>query len=493
MIKEDIMSSIGWLIAIVTVYILIVLVIGFWGYKRSKATAEDYYMGGRGLGTLVLTGTSIATYASLWTFLGVVGGNYRVGITFISMMMMWNILWPLMIWFVGTKVWLIGKKFKYITYSEAVNDYYGTKWLGIIAAIFGILALLPYIAVQLMGGGIAIETFTQGKISFAAGVTITFIFMVLIISAAGLRSVVWTDTFQGIFFLSVMIGLAVYALKLAGGTTSLFSELATNHSSLLIPGKMGIGIWLGFVLTWGIAILLPHMFQRLMMAKDPRTIGKVTIASSILSGWVQTLPVFILGMCCVVLIPGITGKATDSMTVMFANKFLSPAFAAIVIGGAFAAGTSTLNSQLLTASSLFLRDLVVNPFKLNLSPEQETMIGRITVIVLGIIVLLIALSRPGLIVPISTAGTAICISSYLFPLFGILYWRKAGKFSAYAAMIAAGLAAILTWLVWPFPLGIYNVLWGYIIGGIAFFLVSFVEKSPQSEIQATVADLLEYD
>ncbi len=143
------MTPVTWLILVVGVYMAIVVVIGIIGYTKTKATAEDYYLAGRGLGTVVLVGTLIATYASMWTFLGAVGGNYRLGISFVSMMMIWNLIWPLMYWFMGTKVWLLGKKYGYITYSQLINDYYDSKWLGIIASIIGILALLPYIAVQL--------------------------------------------------------------------------------------------------------------------------------------------------------------------------------------------------------------------------------------------------------------------------------------------------------------------------------------------------------
>ncbi|MCD6363633.1 MAG: sodium:solute symporter family protein [Synergistetes bacterium] len=486
------MSSIGWLIAVVGSYMAVVLAIGFIGYKRTKATAEDYYLGSRGLGTIVLSGTLIATYASLWTFLGAVGGNYRAGLSFVSMMLLWNLTWPLMVWFIGTKVWLLGKKYGYITYSELINDYYESKWLGIIASIMGILALLPYISVQLMGGGIAIETFTNGAISFSTGVTITFVFMVLVIAMAGVRSVVWTDTFQGIFFLSVMLGIALYAMHLGGGFEGVFRKVSQNNPALLKPGKIKFGMWIGFVLTWGFAVLLPHMFQRLMMAKDPRTISKVTIASSILSGWVQTIPVFLLGIACTILIPGIKGKATDSITILFSAKYLPPYIAALVVGGAFAAGTSTLNSQLLTTSSLVLRDLIQNPSRKKLSPTKETFYGRAIVLVLGLTVLFIALLRPGLIVPISTAGTAICISGYMYPLLGVLFWPRAGKISAYASMITSGTTSILTWLAWPFPLGIYNVLWGLMVGGIAFVVTTLLSPPPPKQRINRFHELIKY-
>ncbi len=475
------MSAVSWLLVVVGTYMVLLLVIGAIGYTRTKATAEDYYLAGRGLGTIVLAGTLIATYASMWTFLGAVGGNYRIGLSFVSMMLLWNILWPLMYWFIGTKVWLLGKKYGYITYSELINDYYDSKGLGIIASLIGILALLPYIAVQLMGGGIAVQTFTHGSVSFAAGVTVTFIFMVLVIAVAGSKSVVWTDTFQGIFFLVVLIGLAWYAIHLGGGLDRVFEKVSQSHPKLLKPSKIGFGLWIGYIFTWGYAILLPHMFQRLMMAKNPKTLSKVTVLASILSGWVQTMPVFLIAMACLILIPGLKGKATDSLTIMFATKYLSSFMAAVVVGGAFAAGTSTLNSQLLTSSSLVLRDLIESPSGKRLSPEKETFYGRLIVLLLGAIVLIIALSRPGLIVPISTAGVAICISGYMYPLLGVVMWPRANKFSAYASMITAGTVSILTWLAWPFPLKIYNVLWGLISGGVIFIIINILSPKPPRE------------
>lgn len=470
------MTNIENLVFVLIVYMSIVIGIGYYGFKKTKATAEDYYLGGRGLGTLVLTGTLIATYASLWTFMGAVGGNYRLGITFVSMMVFWNILWPTLYWVVGSRVWILGKKYGYLTYSQMVNDYYGTKWLGVIAAIFGIFALLPYIAVQLMGGGAALGMYTHHAISFSLSVIIMFIFMVLIIAVAGAKSVVLTDTFQGLFFLSVMIGLAIYAVHVAGGFNTMFHELVTKHRSLLVPGRIKFGIWIGFVFTWGFAILLPHMFQRMMMAKNPEVIARTSKAASIASGLIQTIPVFILGIAAAVIIPNLTRSQTDLTTIIFSTKFLPEILSALVIGGAFAAGTSTLNSQLLSSSSLVVEDLV-KPFqKTLLTEKEETFYGKLVVISLGLIVLVIALVKPGLIVPISTAGVAICISSYVYPLVGLLFWPGAGKIAAYSSMISAGIVSIITWLIWKYPLGIYNVLWGLIIGGIVFFVVGLVEK-----------------
>ncbi len=475
------MSLVEIVLVVIGVYMLFLVFIGTWGYKKTKATPEDYYLGGRALGTLVLSGTLIATYASMWTFLGAVGGNYRLGLSFLSMMMFWNLTWPMMLWLFGPAVWVLGKAYGYITYSELINDYYDSKLLGVIAAVVGILALIPYIGVQLMGGGIALESFTQGGIPYAWGVIFTYIVMVLFISVAGLKSVAWTDTFQGIFFLATMFGLAIYAVSLAGGFGSVFQSLQQSNPSLLMPGKLGFGLWIGFVLTWGMAVILPHMFQRLLMAREPEVLGRSALSLSILSGWVQAVPVFFLGIAATILIPGLTGKATDSVTVLFATKYLPTWLAAVIVAGAFAAGTSTLNSQLLTSSSIVVRDLYVNLTERKMLPSKETWLGRAVVLILGIIVLLFALARPGLIVPISTAGVAIAISGYLYPLIGVVFWPRAGKLAAYGSMITAAVVSIATWLVWKYPFGIYNVLWGEIFGGIVFVILGYVGKPPSPE------------
>ncbi len=308
-----------------------------------------------------------------------------------------------------------------------------------------------------------------------------FIVMVIYVLIGGLRSVVWTDVLQGIFFLTVMLGLSLYAVHLVGGFESLFTKIISENPDLLTPGKMGFGIWIGYVLTWGNAVLLPHMFQRLLVAKRLETLGKSAALLSILSGWVQTIPVFLLGISATILVPGLTGAATDAATIEFATRYLPLWLAAIVVAGAFAAGMSTLDSQLLTSSSLLLRDLYVNPLKKKLPPEKETFYARLLVLILGIIIMIFALSRPGLIVPISTAGTAIAISSYFFPLVGILYWPRAGKVAAYGSIIVAAITSVVTWIVIPFPLGIYNVLWGLMLGGVTYIILGLITPPPPKE------------
>lgn len=485
------MSVVGMTFLVMGIYLAILVCIGYLGYKRTAPTAEDYFLANRGLGTFLLVLTFIATYASLWTFLGAVGGNYRLGITFISMMMCWNVLWPLMFWVFGPRVWALGMKQKYLTYSEFIADYYSSKGLGFAAAIIGVFAMIPYIAIQVMGGGIAISTFTGGAISYQLGCSLMFLVLVVYVFIGGLKSVVWTDALQGIFFLVAMIFLASVGLARVGGVGNLFHTLAESQPELLLPGGMGSGIWLGWIFTWGFAIMIPHMFQRMLVAKSPQVLGKSATILSVVSGFVQTIPVFLLGIICVVLIPGLTGKATDSVTIAFASQFLSTPVGAIIVAGAFAAGMSTYDSQLLSASSLVTRDMVVNFAGKKLSPRSEMWLGRWAVLGLGIIVYFFALGRVGLLAVISTAATAICVSAYIFPLVGATFWPRAGKLAAWGSIIGAAIAAVVTWRVIEYPLGIYNLIWGIIVGGILFLVLTYVGTPASYEKQVKFHGLID--
>lgn len=196
---------------------------------------------------------------------------------------------------------------------------------------------------------------------------------------------------------------------------------------------------------------------------------------SILSGWVQTVPVMLIGLAGTILLPGLAAAKTDSLVVPVVAKYF-PMLAAIVTAAAVSAGMSTLDSQLLSASSLVTRDFYVRYYKPEASPEQEARVGRLAVIVLSIIIYIFALTRPGLIVPLATAGSGICVAGYLGPTIGALFWPRVGKDAAFWSMVAGSLAGTLTFVPWQHPLNIHNTVWGIIAGLAVLFALSPVTK-----------------
>lgn len=117
------------------------------------------------------------------------------------------------------------------------------------------------------------------------------------------------------------------------------------------------------------------------------------------------------------------------MTYVHAEFF--PLGALIIVVAAFAAGISTISSQILTSSSLFVRDNIKRPFRPDMAPEREGQIGRYFTIIFSAVVLLFALSPAAeqAVVPLASDGIALALL-YVPCVVGLFCWEEASRAGA---------------------------------------------------------------
>ncbi|WP_288373633.1 hypothetical protein, partial [uncultured Marinobacter sp.] len=160
--------------AILVAFILAFILVSYLS-KRSPqksygSSSENFIIGGRGIGTIVLVLSMGATYFSTWTLLGAFGAYYRSGVWFAGFAV-WTIFHAIFIWLFGARIWLAGKKYGFITPGQMINHYYKSNRLRISVALVGIAALVPVMLIQVIGGARALETLTDGAIPYIVGVT----------------------------------------------------------------------------------------------------------------------------------------------------------------------------------------------------------------------------------------------------------------------------------------------------------------------------------
>ena len=468
-------------LGVVGVYLLLLAAIGFWSYRHSGRDPVSYFLAGRGLGSLALTLTTLATLLSAFTFIGVPADAYTHGLgIFLGVGVTTALISGLFLW-VGYRVWLAAQHFGFITPSEFFGHRFQSPLLALLYCLSALVFTAPYISIQIIGGARTLAAVLGEGIPYWPLAVVVALVILGYVLFGGSQAVVWTDVVQGIILILGM-GVAFVAVAFSLGREA-GSEL---DPWLSLPGPQGRWSWQGLLgnqlLFFMATPLFPQFFQRFYMAKSARPFQTLMVVWPLLILLVF-FPAALLGVWGRLAFPGLE-KADQIMPLML--QILPGGVAAVVITAALAALMSTADSQLLTASSLVTRDLVVTLFRRQLSPHQEEQLGRWVVLGIGLASFAIALNPPGLIVEIATwsfQGNAM-----LFPiLIAGLYWKRATRAGAVAgALVSSGLT--LGWLSGLLPRawtgGWLPVIPAVVIGSGVLIGVSLLTQPPKEQVTA---------
>jgi len=181
--------------SLIFVYLLITIVLGAVANRRLTVDLEDFLLYGRKAGFVVLYLTVVATYHSAFAFLGSGGFFYTHGIGFWAAGT-WTVLVGAITYVLGSRIWALGKAFKYITPADMLADFYESEAVRVLVAVISVLFTILYIQVQAQGLGYIISVASGEKIPFWAGTLILLVVAAGYLVAGGLRAVYWTDVVQ---------------------------------------------------------------------------------------------------------------------------------------------------------------------------------------------------------------------------------------------------------------------------------------------------------
>jgi SSS family solute:Na+ symporter len=462
-------------------YLLVLVGIGSYAFKRSGKDPVSYFLAGRGLGTLVLAFTLLATLMSAFTFLGVPADAYTHGLGIFLGVGVTDALISVLFLAFGYRLWRAGKRFDFVTPSEFFSHRFQSPFLGLLYSLCALGFTAPYISIQIIGGGRALEVVTGGAVAYLPAAVIMALIITLYVLVGGMRAVAWTDTLQGFIMLAGM-GLAFALIAL-----SVPREAAALEPWLRLPGPTGR--WsaqglIGYQLLIFMAVpLFPQIFQRFFAAKSAEVFKKMMVV------W----PPLVLAMFFPAALIGVWGRAAfpaleqaDQVMPLMLTTFLPPVAAAVVLTAAIAALMSTADAQLLTSSSLVTRDLYARLVGRDAPPEREAQVGRVTVVLLAVASFAIAVNPPGVIVEIATWSFQ--GSAMFFPtLVAGLYWQRCTTAGAVAGtVVSVGLT--LGWLAGLLPLswtfGWIPVVPAVVVGGVVLVVVSLLT---QPDVQRSAA------
>src|SRR5580692_9375191 len=148
-----------WLPAIVIfVYLAVVLYIGVFAFRRGKTTGEDFFLASRSVGSIFFFLSLFATNMTAFAILGSSGMAYKVGIGVFGMMATSSALViPLTLFFIGTRLWALGKRFGHMTQVQFFRDRWECDAIGTLIFVLSAAMLVPYMIISIMGGGTVLQ------------------------------------------------------------------------------------------------------------------------------------------------------------------------------------------------------------------------------------------------------------------------------------------------------------------------------------------------
>src|SRR5216684_5135111 len=141
-------------VIVILAYLALIAVVGSVAFRRGKSNTEDFFLASRTIGPMVFFLSIFATNMTAFAILGSSGQAYRQGIGIYGLMASSSALViPLTIFFIGTRLWALGKRFGHQTQVQFFRDRWECSTIGTIIFALSVVMLVPYMIISIMGGG----------------------------------------------------------------------------------------------------------------------------------------------------------------------------------------------------------------------------------------------------------------------------------------------------------------------------------------------------
>ncbi|CAN5645819.1 sodium:solute symporter family protein [soil metagenome] len=476
--------------AAIAVYALGGLVVVLFARRRLAGGAEDFYLAGRGVKGLVSAASYAATTYSAFMMLGLAGLTYRGGVGAFGFELVYFAGLGLLLIF-GPRIWLVGRRYGFITPSEMLGARYGSPGLGGVVAVLSCAFLVPYSSVQLLGIGHLLSSTTGGSVPVGAGILVGAALAAVWTLSAGLRSVAWTDAVQAVVIMLTAL-LALWAIVASlGGWGVFFARIEAERGPWLAqpgPGMFSFATFVGLSVPWFFfAISNPQVSQRLFTTRDLRAMRTMIIG--VLSfGLVFTVISILWGFAALLIVPDLDNP--DLATPSLLASGAVPAFVAVpLIVGIIAAAITTVDSIALTLASMVGRDVYPGATG---GAARELLVGKLVILLVIGAASAFAYLRLDLISLLSVASSAGLLVT-VPAIVGAFFWRRATAAGALSSVLGGAGAVLLLALAGTPVMGVPNSVTAFAVAIGLFVAVSLATRPPPDRgagfIDAISADL----
>jgi cation/acetate symporter len=422
--------------------------IGWWSSKMTSSE-DDFYAAGFKIGPITNGLGMAATWASLATFLGVIALIAKLQVPFVYLWIQWAISIPLLTLLYGTSL----RRMKAYTPAVFIKARYG-KGATLTIVCWMILIMIMYALGQMIGLGQAFEMLFG--IPYNLALVISGVATIGYITLGGMYGASYNAAFQMVIMTVAMIVPMGAIMKSMGSSGWWFPPLAYGD---MVPAMLQVlptFFDMKYDFRWYFALIpaftlgpvaLPHLAMRVFTSSSVKNARWAVVwfvlflgllfSGSYTSGFAGNFFVATTGQ--------VIEKADQTLLIL--NVFYNPVWvAAFVMGGALAAGLSTIGGNLMAISGLVGNDLLGI-----LAPKMEGKVrmkwGFAALAMGGVIALLLAFNPPKFLVTSILWAFGLLASTATPGILLGVWWKQANKL---ALIISANVCGILFICISPY-------------------------------------------
>lgn len=347
---------------IILLFLVAAIFLGIRSTKGKDMNLEQWTVGGRGFGAVLVFVLMAGEIYTTFSFLGGSGWAYGKGAPALYVLIYISLSYVLSYWLLPV-IWKYARDHKLVSQPDFFVSKYKSPYLGVLVAAVGVIAVIPVIVVQLKGLGIIVSQASYGAISMPAAIWMGAISLTLYVMISGIHGSAWTAVIKDIMMLAVIGFLGIYLpFHYYGGYAPMFEAVNTAKPGFLKFPEQGLSVsW--FISTVILLVLgfymWPQVFSSSYTAKNAKVFRKNAIISPLYT--LMLLFVFFVGFAAILKVPGLSGGDVDLALLRISIQTFDPWFIGI-IGGAGLLTALVPGSMLLMSASTLLAKNIYKPF-----------------------------------------------------------------------------------------------------------------------------------
>ena len=484
---------------IIVLFVLGALGLALLARRGRRMSLEQWAVGGRGLGALMVFLLMAGESFSTFTFLGASGWAYSKGAPAFYILAYGGLAYLMAFWMLPA-IWRYATRHKLVSFSDFFAAKYDSRALGVLVSIVALMGMVALLTIQLRGLGIIVAEASYGSIAPQVSIWLGAAVMVTYILVSGIHGSASIAVVKDLLILALAIFLGVYLpWHYYGGVQPMFAAIhSANPSFFQFPAD-------GLNLTWYNSTILltalgyylyPFNLTSVYAAKSASAVRRNTMLMPLYQIVIAFL--FLVGFAAILKVPGLKGAEVDLALFGLAKATFDPWFIGVIGGTGVLTALVPGSMILLAASTVIGRNIYKEGFARHATERQVATVARCALPVFALVAVYFVLRGGATIVSIAIFASSLLTQLLPSLLFSLRARPFGNKLAAFAGIAAGGAVLACTTIggvtlaqLFPHaPSALKSLNTGLValaINALAFVIVALFSPRASATMPASVA------